>query len=46
MPAVRSQPSFSLRKAQPSRAMKMGVVATIQAVVVAWEVCRPGDCSH
>jgi len=35
-----------LSASQPSSAMKTGVVATIQAVVVAWAVVSPVDCSH
>ena len=46
MPAAPAQPSRSRSTSQPRRAMKIGVEATIQAVVVAWAVTSPFDCSH
>jgi hypothetical protein len=46
MPKAFPQPSPSLKINQPSIAIKTGVVDTIQAVVLASDVCNPFDCSH
>ena len=46
IPAIRTGPNFSFRISQPRMAMKTGVLATIQAVVVACAVCKPVACSH
>jgi hypothetical protein len=46
IPITWSHFRFSLSTSQPRIAMKIGMLATIQPVVVAWEVTNPVDCSH
>ena len=46
IPTIANPPIFSPKNNHPRSAIKIGMVATIQAVVDAWEVTKPVDCSH